>query len=762
MKLFSQTSRVPLRIKLIVLFVGIALVPLLIVALVTTTRLQETQRQNALTHANQIAATTREEIKTFVTSQFSILESIQAIYPFLSVQQREDYIEQILFLSGTFTDLAILNAEGRETVRKNRIEVVNQDDLRDQSATSKFRNTRENGAYIGPLYLVNGKPFFTLAINLRAVNGSFQGVASAEVDARILQDVIRKISVVEESGRAYIVNPQGIAVAHPDISIVLAGTDLSALPPVQELLTGTPRDPLENYVNDEQKEVIGTAIPIDITVGTLGTQVTLETHWTIITEQEASVALKTVRELQQLELLLLSLSLFGSTIAAIFVASNIVKPISTILYGLQQFGQNNLRYRVEVTSNDETRDLADGFNRMAENLGKSVAELKEEREAIAVERNKLALVLSGISDAVVSIDLSGSIITFNSAAEELLDYPSKEAVGRKVDEVVIIKTGRQIIGFKRYSPSADDGGSEPFHNDMVTVVRPDGRTATASMLVTVLAASPHVNIGWIITLHDRTKEQAVESIKREFVSIAAHQLRTPLTAIKWATDMFLNGYAGKPSTEQKSLIEKAHLSTDRMIMLVNDLLNTARLEEGRLVAERRPTDMVQLVKTVIDNAKASVAKKEHTVTFTPPERPVPLLVLDNETMALALQNLLENAIRYTKAHGHITVTMTAEDSKLAIIVADTGVGVPEDQKDRLFSKFFRGKNVMNLETEGSGLGLFIAKNIVETHGGQLLLASKEGEGTTVTITLPLSSVDRSTLPTPSPVTPTKKTASSAV
>ena len=756
-------KRISLRTKLIALFMAIALVPLLAVTAVTTTQLQQTERQNALEHANQIAKAAREEISTFIVSQFSVLESIQAVYPVLSPKQRDDYIEQILFLSDTFTDLSVLNGSGHEIVRKNRIEVIKDEDLQDQSSASKFAQARDRGAYIGPLYLTNGKPFFTLSVALRSAGNTFLGVASAEVDARILQDVVKEASSVDKASRVYIVNQQGIVMAHPDISLVLGGTDLTSIPAVRAALTNAAFDPLKGYINDAQEEVIGTALPISFTVGSLSsTKAVLEPNWLIITEQRSSIALKAANDLLRLELVLLSLALIAATIAAIFVAGNIVQPIGTILGGLQQFGQNNLQYRVRVESNDETRDLADGFNRMAENLGKSVAELKEEREAMAVERNKLALVLSGITDAVIAIDLKGNIIPFNAAAEQLTNIDAKDAIGKPVDTIVSLSVDHKIIPSRTYCPAVTERTTEnppPYRNDSVNVERRNGRVANVSMLVTTLAASPGVNLGWIITLHDRTKEEVVESIKREFVSIAAHQLRTPLTAIKWATDMFLSGYAGKPSPEQTSLIEKAHQSTDRMIVLVNDLLNTARLEDGRLVGERKPTDIVVLMQTVIDNLKASIAQKKHTVTFIPPKEKLPLLVTDSETMILAFQNLVENAVRYTKAGGKINVTIERKNEHLAVAVSDNGVGVPEDQKERIFGKFFRGRNVINMETEGSGLGLFIAKNIVETHGGKVQFESQENKGTVVTISLPLVSRDTGTLPQPSLKGTLKKIAS---
>ena len=499
-------TRIPLRVKLIALFVLIGLVPLLTVTAITITQLENTQRQNALEHANQIAKTAREEINTFIVSQFSILESIQTVYPVLSVRQREDFIEQTLFLSNTFTDLSILDGAGNEVVRKNRIEVVKPDDLRIQSSMSKFIAARDLGAYIGPLYLASGKPFFTLSIGLASAGGEFLGVASAEVDARILQDVVKKASAAEESGHVYIVNQQGTVIAHPDISLVLAGADLSSIPSVRATLSGTIIDSLESYQNDAKEEVIGTAIPIELSVGTLGNRnIAISPSWYIITEQRATIALRIVREMFYFELVLLAFAALAAATAAVFVAGNIVQPISLILSGLQQFGQNNLGYRVQVQSNDETRDLADGFNRMAENLGKSVAELKEEREAIAVERNKLALVLSGISDAVIAIDQSGKIITWNSAAEKLIDVPASYAINLPVDDIIVIKKDGKKLSYRDYAPASEK--SPPYLNDAAMILLKNGRIATASLLVSTLAASPGVNIGWILTLHDRTKSR---------------------------------------------------------------------------------------------------------------------------------------------------------------------------------------------------------------------------------------------------------------
>ncbi|GEM_PF-2196013 len=731
-------KRIPLRIKLIALFIAIALIPLIAVTLVTLERLNSTLREHALEQAQSIAQTASEEIKGFVISQFSVLKSIETVYPVLSARQREDLVAQVLFLSDAFQDLAILNSEGKEVIRKNRIEVVGASDLRNQSETSEFKAARDVGAYLGPLYIIGGKPFFALAVALRGGNGAFIGVAVAEVDARIMQDVVTRISAVGQSGRAYIVNQRGIVVAHPDISAVLAGKDLSSLPPVASALSAKPADSIQSYQNEEDQEVIGVGVPMNFDVETLGTPLHLATSWTIVTERRASVALQAVAQMVRLALIMLAIALLVSTTAAILFAAELTRPIESILKGLQQFGQNNLRYRVHIESNDETQDLADGFNRMAENLGRSVASLKEERETIAVERNKLGLVLSGINDAVISIDLNLLILTFNVAAEKLFGEKATEAIGKPITQVMTLKAKGKVVSPAEYCrPAATK--SAIYQTDTASVISAAGKSIAVAILVSPLQASPTTVIGHLITLHDRSQEEAVESVKREFVSIAAHQLRTPLTAIRWATDIFLNEHGKRVTAEQRDLIEKAHSSTERMVMLVNDLLSAARLEEGRPIEDRRPVDIVTLLKSVIKRVENESGRRKHTLTFTVTKELIPLLVLDSKSVDLALQNLVENAIRYTPNGGKIAIAVQKIADHLAITVSDTGVGIPLDQRDRVFSKFFRGKNVIPLETEGSGLGLFIAKGVVEKHGGTLTFVSEEGKGSTFTITLPLKS-----------------------
>ena len=245
-------------------------------------------------------------------------------------------------------------------------------------------------------------------------------------------------------------------------------------------------------------------------------------------------------------------------------------------------------------------------------------------------------------------------------------------------------------------------------------------------------------MGYLVVLHDVSREKVVERMKTEFVSISAHQLRTPLSAIKWTLRMLLDGDLGKITSEQREFILKTYDSNERMIRLINDLLNVTRIEEGRYLYKRVASDIVEMVQSLIDSYKDGAKKKEIKLEFKKPKKEIPKISLDFEKMKLALQNLIDNAIRYTPKKGKVTVSLDCDRKEVVISVKDTGVGIPKDQQERVFSKFFRGVNVLKMEVEGSGLGLFITKNIIEAHGGKVWFDSKEGQGTIFSVTIPFS------------------------
>ncbi|MBU1091879.1 HAMP domain-containing histidine kinase [Patescibacteria group bacterium] len=233
----------------------------------------------------------------------------------------------------------------------------------------------------------------------------------------------------------------------------------------------------------------------------------------------------------------------------------------------------------------------------------------------------------------------------------------------------------------------------------------------------------------------REREEFVGKMKTEFISIAAHQLRTPLSSVKWILKMTLNGDVGKISTKQHDFLSKGYTANERMIHLVNDLLNVSRVEEGKFGLKVSMYDLDKVIRGVVDSFEQQLSVRNVKLEYVP--SPTPLFFkFDRERIDMVLSNLMDNAIRYTPVGGKVTVSVEEREGFLGVTIKDTGAGVPEDQKDRVFSKFFRGNNVVRMQTEGTGLGLYLCKNIVEKHGGRIWFESTEGKGSSFYFTLP--------------------------
>ncbi len=237
---------------------------------------------------------------------------------------------------------------------------------------------------------------------------------------------------------------------------------------------------------------------------------------------------------------------------------------------------------------------------------------------------------------------------------------------------------------------------------------------------------------------EKKRGEELNRIKSEFISIAAHQLRTPLASIKWVFSLLLQGDAGDVSGEQKDILEKGMFSTERMIGLVNDLLNSSRIEEGKFDYNFAEASTEEVLQKVIKIEESFIKEKNINFQFNKQTEKINNIRLDAQKIFLAFQNILENAINYTLKNGNINIYLKQDDKNVIIIFEDDGVGIPKSQYNKLFTKFFRGSNAIKLQTEGSGLGLFITKNIIERHNGKIELESEEGMGTKLTVYLPVN------------------------
>ena len=378
---------------------------------------------------------------------------------------------------------------------------------------------------------------------------------------------------------------------------------------------------------------------------------------------------------------------------------------------------------LEACSIDDkkTRDLEN--SRMA--LMNILEDVEEARKKAEEEKEKTASIVRNLSDGLIVLDDKGKISLLNPQSEKILEIPQKEMVGKKIGDFEGVERMNPL--FKLFKKELKSIFRKEIFIDKELILE----VSTVPMIIS------GTEFGTIIILHDITREKTVERMKTEFVSLAAHQLRTPLSAIKWTIKMLLEGDAGEINESQRDLIEKSYQSNERMIGLINDLLDITRIEEGRYLYNPTLDDLINVTESVVKASQDTIKKKGVKFEFKKPPKRIPRVMMDTEKIRLVIQNLLENAIRYTPSGGKVTISIKSDKNKIEFQIGDTGVGIPKEQQLKIFSKFFRGSNVTKLETEGSGLGLFIAKNIIEAHGGKIWFESEEEKGSVFHFLLPV-------------------------
>lgn len=241
--------------------------------------------------------------------------------------------------------------------------------------------------------------------------------------------------------------------------------------------------------------------------------------------------------------------------------------------------------------------------------------------------------------------------------------------------------------------------------------------------------------------HANTRLKELDEAKDEFVSMASHQLRTPLTVIKGYLSMLLEGDMGKVTKQQKDVLQSAFDGSERMVFLIGDLLNVSRLQTGKFQIENQLTDLNALIDHEIKHLQESAANHQLKLTFESP-KDFPKLMLDETKIRQVVMNFIDNAIYYTPPGGSINVKLEADDKQIRCTVNDTGLGVPKSEQHHLFSKFYRAGNARKMRPDGTGLGLYMAKKIIVAQGGAIIFQSTEGKGSTFGFSLPRSAVEQ--------------------
>ncbi len=358
---------------------------------------------------------------------------------------------------------------------------------------------------------------------------------------------------------------------------------------------------------------------------------------------------------------------------------------------------------------------------------------------LEIERKKAIdeAILSSVGDGLIATDKNGKIIIINRVAQTMLQLKAYEVVGNDYIDTVRATDvlGSPIPREKRPINEVLRSGLSFTNHAVNSLVRADGSTFPAAITTSPIIFENTI-IGAIVTFRDSTKEKEIDAMKTDFLSVAAHQLRTPLGTMRWNLEMILGNDFGPVSQSLMPVIQQIYAANTRMITLVNDLLDVARIDELRVQDNPQPTNLEQTIQAILTEKKADITKRALSVIFTPTNDPYFNINIDPKRIREAFENIISNAIKYNVPSGSINIYVEKIDSYIKLTFIDSGIGIPDDDADKIMNKFYRARNAVRSETEGSGLGLFVVKSYIEAWGGKIEFSSKEGVGSNFTMYLP--------------------------
>ncbi|MGX9136550.1 cell wall metabolism sensor histidine kinase WalK [Rummeliibacillus sp. JY-2-4R] len=409
-----------------------------------------------------------------------------------------------------------------------------------------------------------------------------------------------------------------------------------------------------------------------------------------------------------------ALALAITIILGIFIARTITKPISDMRRQAQAMAKGNFSRKVKVYGNDEIGQLAISFNHLTNRL-------QEATSTTEGERRKLASVLTNMTDGVIATDRKGKIILINKPAQKLLNGEQDELMGRPLVSVLGLEeehTFEDLIHMK-----------DSINLDFSSPDRPYIWRANFSV---IQKETGFVN-GVITVLHDITEQEKIEMERREFVSNVSHELRTPLTTMRSYLEALADG-AWQNKDIAPQFLNVTQTETERMIRLVNDLLQLSRMDSREYEINADYVDFNKFFNRIIDRFEMSKSKNVEFKRLLPS---APCYVeIDTDKITQVIDNIISNALKYSPDGGNIRFGMTANDGVVTVMISDDGMGIPKENVERIFDRFYRVDRARARSMGGTGLGLAISREMILAHNGKIWAESEEGIGTTIFFTLP--------------------------
>ncbi|MFC1595121.1 ATP-binding protein, partial [Patescibacteria group bacterium] len=706
--------------------------------------------KEVIAHLETTAQSMEKHIQTLLTGQKEKIE-IAATHSELSLEE----LQEILNINPEFYEIFVLDSEGIIITSTNGSNIG-----LDRSDDAYFINAR-NKAYIKPSYFSEETQRNAIAVATPHAGG----VLVARIELEYFNNLVADRTGLGETGES-----------------LLAYRDENGEP-----VFFTKRLFEEGELEEHEKEHI--VLPIEEALAQkediffehdyrhisviAATRYIEEVDMGLVVKIDQAEAFAGTFNILYIFLILVFCCLILYLVVSFWLANILTKPIISLHHGTEIIEKGNLDYKVGTKSKDEVGQLSRSFDKMTAAIKQArkdvdtkikkqtghiskqaiklemqqkavlniLEDVEDDKQKVTLERDKINAILHSIGDGVFVLDNWQKIIMYNRVAGEISGYSEQEAIGKKYSDILrFILEKDNSVNDKFIKDVFATGEVQEMQNHTLLITK-DGKKVPVADSAAPLNDKDGNVIGCIVVFRDVTIERQIDKMKTEFVSVASHQLRTPLTAIKLFVEMLIKGEVGKLAGKQKSYMQDIQQSTERMIKLVNDLLNVSRLETGKLKVDPKSVQLEDFVQGIMDDVLPLVNKKKCKIALNKPQQLLPSVPIDTTLLGQVIHNLLTNAIRYSvnKKCGIVVALGYGKGrskSDIIISVQDNGIGIPKKVQPRIFDKFFRADNATKFDPEGSGLGMYVAKMIMEVSGGKIWFESREGKGTTFYVAIP--------------------------
>jgi signal transduction histidine kinase len=764
--------------KYVTLFVGLVAAVLVINSALDLYFVYRDNRRASIMVQREKAEAAAQKIESFVREiEHQIGWVAYPQWAALPVDQRRFEYVRLLRQVPAITELTQLDRDGHEQLKVSRLSMDVVGSNIDRSVEPTFTEAIANKMYFGPVYYrKESEPYLSMAV----AHGGRGGVTVAEINLKLILDVITQIKIGHD-GYAYVVDGQGRLIAHPDISLVLRGTDMMRLGQVAHAMT--PNMPDRNVGGS--KDLGGH--------GVMSAHAEIPAlHWIVFVELPTREVLQPVITYGLRDLGLLALGLLIAGLSAALLARRMVVPIRAMQAGAEQIGGGDLGYRLSIKTGDELEALADQFNRTAGALQESyetleqrvedrTAELRESLEQQTATAEVLKVISESPTDVQPVLDAVAAAAQRFCGADNativLEDGPeivaaahagSLQAIlGKRLVFDRTTAAGRAILDRQtihwpdvQAMDPAEAGVAQAFSREMghravlaAPMLREGGASGAIMLrkltptdftprqieLAETFAAQAVIaieNVRLFTEIQEKSRQLEVASQhKSQFLANMSHELRTPLNAILGYTEMMVDGLYGDMPEKAQTVLDRVQANGRHLLGLINDVLDLSKIEAGQLVLTVEPYSVLDMVTTVL-SATESLARTKGIALGSAVPPGLPTGTGDARRLTQVLLNLVGNAIKFTD-QGSVEVRAAQASDTFELSIVDTGFGIaPEDQK-KIFDEFQQVDNSSTRKKGGTGLGLSISRKIVELHGGAITVESALGKGSTFKVTVPV-------------------------